>query len=257
MRWRHGVTLVEVIALVWIAVSLIGVLSPVVKRARESDLQAVCLSNVRQIGVALWQYAADNHDHLPYPQSIFPRQWNSSSAQYCSRVGNVPLKAYNGTYAECLSPYLNTRSTYFCPSDYVNNQTTDDMCSYFMKPAVMVGAVLGYGAKSGFAFPASQIIFFERKGFHGGSATKGWAEGVKLNCVFMDGHAGYVGAAPKSPGGADVAVAPVSAAIIDSKWNWTQSAGFPCWYNAKGDPNQTTAPEGQAYDQTRFKDATR
>ncbi len=253
---RAGFTLVEIIAVVSITVALFGVLSPVFYRVQDNKFQVTCQDNLRQIGVALSQYAADYSYRLPRP----PAAWGSATAQFCSRIGLVPLpaNALPSTYIEAISPYLKNRDTYFCPSDNTNSQTTVDMSSYFLKPAVAVTTWSGRFLTRDFGFPYSQILVFERKGFHSSSSSRGWAEGVKLNCVFADGHVGFVAAAlPSSPDGADVAVAPVPASVIDSRWNWTQAAGFPCWFNKKGDPNQATAPSGQASDPTLFKDAVR
>ncbi|MDD2708201.1 MAG: prepilin-type N-terminal cleavage/methylation domain-containing protein [Verrucomicrobiae bacterium] len=55
-----GFTLVELLVVLGILSILATLLMPALKNARESAKQAVCMNNLRQIGLALNQYAADN-----------------------------------------------------------------------------------------------------------------------------------------------------------------------------------------------------
>ncbi|MDD2708867.1 MAG: type II secretion system protein [Verrucomicrobiae bacterium] len=57
---RKAFTLVELLAVVVIFSILAALLAPALSSAREKGKQAVCMGNLRQIGLALNQYAADN-----------------------------------------------------------------------------------------------------------------------------------------------------------------------------------------------------
>lgn len=64
-RTRGAFTLIELLVVIGIIGVLIGFLLPVFGKAREAAKQVVCLSNMRQIVMALRNYAADNGGWMP------------------------------------------------------------------------------------------------------------------------------------------------------------------------------------------------
>lgn len=62
---RRGFTLVELLAVIGIAAILMAMLTPSLRKARLACQQAVCASNLRQIGAGLMMYVNDNRGHLP------------------------------------------------------------------------------------------------------------------------------------------------------------------------------------------------
>jgi len=63
-RLANGFTLVELLVVVWIITLLIAMLLPALNRAREAGNTASCLSNLRQIRIAMKMYATDNNDYI-------------------------------------------------------------------------------------------------------------------------------------------------------------------------------------------------
>jgi len=65
IRKRRGFTLIELLVVIAIIGILAAMVFPVFARARESARKAVCLSNVKNIALAIQMYLADNNDVLP------------------------------------------------------------------------------------------------------------------------------------------------------------------------------------------------
>ncbi len=65
----QGFTLIELLVVIAIIGILAAMVFPVFARARESARKAVCLSNVKNIALAVQMYLADNNDTLPQDES--------------------------------------------------------------------------------------------------------------------------------------------------------------------------------------------
>ena len=70
---RKGFTLIELLVVIAIIGILASMVFPVFARARESARKAVCLSNVKNIALAVQMYLADNNDRFWTGDDIFWR----------------------------------------------------------------------------------------------------------------------------------------------------------------------------------------
>ena len=66
----RGFTLIEILVVVAIIALLISILLPSLARAREQSRATVCLSSLRQHGIAFSGYSADNRAVLPWAGSF-------------------------------------------------------------------------------------------------------------------------------------------------------------------------------------------
>ncbi|HOQ30130.1 MAG TPA: prepilin-type N-terminal cleavage/methylation domain-containing protein [Armatimonadota bacterium] len=70
-RRQAGFTLIELLVVIAIIAILAAILFPVFARARENARKSSCLSNCKQLGMALMQYAHD-YDEYVVPYTVGP-----------------------------------------------------------------------------------------------------------------------------------------------------------------------------------------
>jgi len=97
---RSAFTLIELLVVIAIIAILAAILFPVFAQARGKARQTACLSNTKQMALALHQYIQDYDESLPYELI----RLEASPANY-------------GTWDEALYPYVKSAGVYVCPSD--------------------------------------------------------------------------------------------------------------------------------------------
>jgi len=83
--FSQGFTLVEILIVLAIVGILAAILFPAFGSARESARRATCSSNLKQIGMAIAQYAQDNNRFYPHHDNSFVGQDNKCA--WAERIG--------------------------------------------------------------------------------------------------------------------------------------------------------------------------
>jgi len=104
---RRAFTLIELLVVIAILGLLAAILFPVFAHVRENGRRTACLSNERQLGMAIMQYAADN-------DSLFPNDQSEDTA---------------GQWAAQVYPFIRTAQVYRCSDD----PTADEVLKVYRK----------------------------------------------------------------------------------------------------------------------------
>jgi prepilin-type N-terminal cleavage/methylation domain-containing protein/prepilin-type processing-associated H-X9-DG protein len=127
MSGRRGFTLIELLVVIAIIAILAAILFPVFARAREKARQTSCLSNAKQIILAVMQYTQDYDECFPF----YTNTYNPST---------------NRVWWQVIRPYIMNDQVLRCPSF----------------PNVTVGYgwnidYIGYGSSAGVRLPPTSL----------------------------------------------------------------------------------------------------
>src|SRR5579859_1915386 len=114
---RSGFTLIELLVVIAIIAILAAVLFPVFSRAREQARATSCLSNLKQLGLAIDMYV-DDYDST-YPMSRFPDATHLAGG--CTgQLNSFPeddLQGSSVNWKRAITSYVKNQGVWACPSN--------------------------------------------------------------------------------------------------------------------------------------------
>ena len=204
---RRGFTLIELLVVLAIVSLLAALLFPAFARARERARSTTCLSNMRQLGLAVFQYAGDEDSRFPYagdPEDLHTDYWKfAHGGQYWPQIQK--MQAANQSLPVVLQAYVKDPRLWQCPSDTGFDAKDNGTplpahpssfaafgSSYYYRTALALdghtlSGLTGYDedpphTKRG---PASINVLFDGDGsWHGGTDYNA----SRFNTLFADGH---------------------------------------------------------------------
>ncbi|MGC8668298.1 MAG: DUF1559 domain-containing protein [Chthonomonadales bacterium] len=102
MHIRHAFTLIELLVVLAILALLAAILFPVFAATREQARSIQCLSNCRQLGMAVALYTSDHDDTFPCSCSASMQMQDAGSTQ---------------RWTDTVQPYVRSREVFRCPDD--------------------------------------------------------------------------------------------------------------------------------------------
>jgi prepilin-type N-terminal cleavage/methylation domain-containing protein/prepilin-type processing-associated H-X9-DG protein len=107
-RCAAGFTLIELLVVIAIIAILAAILFPVFQGVRENARRTSCLSNEKQLGLALTQYTQDADEKFPSGSFGGPEGCTADAPNYC----NSPI-----SWAGAIYPFVKSAGAYQCPDD--------------------------------------------------------------------------------------------------------------------------------------------
>ena len=190
---RRGFTLIELLVVIAIIAILAAILFPVFAKAREKARQSSCLSNVKQIGLAVMSYVQDYDEMMPFWYSDYGASRTPTDA-----LGSQYATGGRWAWQNLLLPYMKNSQVWQCPS----NKGASFWNNYYFPQGSHWGE---YGGLSTATFTRPAEIAYTGDGLfnthycpgHNAASAEinniGWMRhNDGANFGFLDGHAKWV-----------------------------------------------------------------
>ena len=136
MKKTRGFTLIELLVVIAIIAILAAMLLPALQSARERGRRGSCVSNLKQIGTALMQYAQDYREKMPVGNCRPSSTTATPALAVTLAEGDLGLEVLRA------NEYLADYGVFTCPSSTVSAEDGTDSLSYGLNLAY--GYIPGY-----------------------------------------------------------------------------------------------------------------
>lgn len=211
-RHQRGFTLIELLVVIAIIAILAAILFPVFARAREAARTSSCLSNTKQLGLALQMYLTDYDQTYPVTHMQAAAAVGDSCGELYNGhagIGSLAQRDYilNTSMYSQFNPYIKNTGIWICPSDtgaFPDMRVGARWSSYHYRflihatfnPVECGNRTLSAYKESSFQVPAQVYGFNELTLWHDQRFAmlpwlgpgRGWDMGARMNFNFLDGH---------------------------------------------------------------------
>jgi prepilin-type N-terminal cleavage/methylation domain-containing protein/prepilin-type processing-associated H-X9-DG protein len=115
MKSTRGFTLIELLVVIAIIAILAAILFPVFAQAKAAAKKTACLSNNKQIGLALYMYLTDSDDSLP--MANYPNPGAGYTGPYTQFAWTDGPGVSQPVWADLIEPYAKNLQIFACPVD--------------------------------------------------------------------------------------------------------------------------------------------
>jgi prepilin-type N-terminal cleavage/methylation domain-containing protein len=211
--YRKAFTLIELLVVISIIALLVGILLPALGAARNAAINVKCKSNLRQLGIGIVSYAADNKDMTPPHGPINPLTGKIVGSAQSTLIWGDPLPSFPGgaiknSLGALMPDYIDPASweAYYCPLAVSRDIVGEDNgrrfgqpgeevhMQYFYRRIMDLGDELPGAMVSDSFYPTNNPAQDPPGVYHGGG------DGNILNFVLTDGSA-HAMTVPGSPTG--------------------------------------------------------